>query len=95
MVSLKLLEAAERGDVANLEVLKDSLTEDVSDELGANCLHYAARQNGIDVLHFLVKQKGFSGKKRSNIGMLSFTCKAADLVCAFVGVGNEKVYSIS
>ena len=68
MVTLNILEAAELGDVSALESFQDSLTEEVSDDLGANCLHYAARQNGIDVLSFLVKHRGFSGKKRSNIG---------------------------
>ena len=69
MVSLKILEAAEVGDISALERFQNKVTEEVSDDQGANCMHYAARQeNGCEILNFLVKRRGFSGKKRSNIG---------------------------
>ena len=76
MVTQEILEAAELGDISALERFQNEVTEELSDSTGANCLHYAARQNGCDVLSFLVKRRGFSGKKRSNIGKLGLlsTC---------------------
>ena len=68
MVALKILEAAEIGDISALERFQNEVTEELSDDQGANCMHYAARQNGCDILNFLVKRRGFSCKKRSNIG---------------------------
>ena len=69
MVAIEILEAAEDGDIRALEKFGKSLvTESVSDTFGSNCLHYAARQGGVNVIRFLIKQMGFSGTKRSNIG---------------------------
>lgn len=70
MVPEEVLEAAEVGDLTVLEkVDQRTLTENISDEFGCNCLHYGARQGGVDVLQFLVQKRGFSGNVRSNIGM--------------------------
>jgi len=69
MVPTELLDAAEEGDLTTLQGFdQGTLTEKVSDEFGCNCLHYAARQGGVDILQFLVHQRGFTGGVRSNIG---------------------------
>lgn len=69
MVSSELLEAVEDGDLTTLKRFDQNvLNENVSDEFGCNCLHYAARQGGVEVLQFLVQQRGFTGSVRSNVG---------------------------
>ncbi|XP_053378616.1 espin-like [Mercenaria mercenaria] len=69
LVAEEVLDAAGGGDVTELRRFdKNSLTDTLCDGLGCNCLHYAARQGGADILEFLVKERGFPGYKRSNVG---------------------------
>jgi ankyrin repeat protein len=70
MVAEKALEAAKLGDLDLLESMNVSrcLNEQVSDSVGATCVHYAARAGNLEVLDYLVIKCGFRGNKRSKIG---------------------------
>ena len=69
LVAEEILDASGSGDLTSLKRYdKELLTDNVCDGSGCNCLHYAARQGGADILEFLVKERGFTGYKRSNVG---------------------------
>ncbi|XP_052821016.1 espin-like isoform X2 [Mya arenaria] len=69
MVTQEIISAVESGNLEALRQFDSSvLKPELTDDFGSNCLHYAARQGGADVLHFLVHQRGFTSKVRSNIG---------------------------
>ncbi|KAK3599557.1 hypothetical protein CHS0354_035794 [Potamilus streckersoni] len=68
MVALKILSAVSSGDLQLLQTLGGQVTEEVSDETGATCLHYAARKGMVNIMEYLVKTKGFKGSVRSRVG---------------------------
>ena len=76
MVTQEALKAAEEGNLTALQRLDSSvLSEDITDEFGSNCLHYAARQGGVDTLRYLVSEIGFKANKRSDVGgLLIYFC---------------------
>lgn len=69
MVAIEIFHASENGD---LDFLKQSdsqlLNDSVCDSQGRNCLHYAVRRGGVDLLKYLVIERNFTGNKRSNVG---------------------------
>ncbi|XP_041378453.1 espin-like isoform X2 [Gigantopelta aegis] len=68
MVHDVALEASRRGSLSTLRSLDDEKVASSEDDLGANCLHYAARGGCIEALDYLVNKRGFNATKRSNVG---------------------------
>ncbi|CAH1775407.1 unnamed protein product [Owenia fusiformis] len=66
MVTDSTLVASKQGDLIALESLNP--TGEEIDELGANCVHYAARAGNLDVLDYLINKCHLKGDKKSDIG---------------------------
>ncbi|KAL5013615.1 hypothetical protein ScPMuIL_007885 [Solemya velum] len=68
MVVNRALEAVARGEIESIKSIPDNELSKNKDDYGANCLHYAARIGNVDILEYLIKEKGLNETKRTNVG---------------------------